>query len=80
MTTVDLTQPASFAGAFAYEQTDIPPGQTITDWRRERTQRERAAKAARRAARRAPLCALVTLRHPTRQRGVSPPRPAGAPR
>lgn len=80
MTTVDLTQPASFAGAFAYEQTDIPPGQTITEWRRERTQRERAAKAARSQARRARLQALVTFRRPTRQRSVTAARSAGASR
>ena len=59
MQRVDLTEPASFVGAFAYEHTDIPPGQTLTEWRRQRAATARAAKAARRAARRKQLRALV---------------------
>lgn len=59
MQRVDLTEPASFVGAFAYEHTDIPPGQTLTEWRRRRAATARAAKAAGRAARRKQLRALV---------------------
>lgn len=62
MGAVDLSQPASFAGAFAYEHTDVPPGQTLTEWRRERAAQARAAKAARRAARHQRLRATLTLR------------------
>ncbi len=65
MATVDLTDPASFVGAFAYEHTDIPPGQTLQDWRRERTRQARAATAARRAARRARLRQLLPRWAPT---------------
>lgn len=78
MAPVELTDPASFVGAFAYEQTDIPPGQTIADWRRERAHQARAAKAARHAARRERLRALVALRRPALQRRVSTPQPGGA--
>lgn len=59
MDRVELTEPASFVGAFAYEHTDISPGQTLTEWRRQRAATARAAKAARRAARRKQLLALV---------------------
>jgi len=59
MQRVELTEPASFVGAFVYEDTDIPPGQTLTEWRRQRAATARAAKAARRAARRKQLRALV---------------------
>jgi hypothetical protein len=62
MSRVDATDPASFAGAFAYEHTDIPPGQTLEDWRRERAAQARAAKAARRALRQQRLRALLPLR------------------
>ena len=57
---VDLSNPCSFPGAFAYEHTDIPPGMTATEWRRERAVAAREAKAARRAARRRRAVALLT--------------------
>ena len=44
---VDLTNPCSFPGAFAYEHTDIPPGMTAIEWRRGTAAEARAAKAAR---------------------------------
>ena len=57
---VDLTNPCSFPGAFAYEHTDIPPGVTAIDWRRERAAEARAAKAACSDARRRRFVALVS--------------------
>lgn len=81
MATVDRTQPSSFAGAFAYEHTDIPPGQTIADWRRQRAEQARAAEAARRTARRERLRALATLKRSPQERGrVGAGRPAGVAR
>ena len=72
---VDLANPCSFPGAFAYEHTDIPPGLAAEEWRRRRTAEARAAKAARSAARRRRVVALVTgaglgakLRHPSGRR------------
>jgi hypothetical protein len=55
--------PADFAGAFAYEHTDVPPGVTLTAWRQNRRPpRRRHAlgaltarlRARRRARRRVP--------------------------
>lgn len=60
MATVDLTQPSSFAGAFAYEHTDIPPGVTIDQYRRARAAAVREARRARREARRRRLARLLT--------------------
>lgn len=80
MAPVDLHDPASFAGALAYEHADIPPGQTIADWRRERAHHMRAANAARRAARRQRLGALISLRRPSVPRRVGASRPVGASR
>lgn len=68
MQRVELTEPASFVGAFAYEHTDIPPGQTLTEWRRQRAAAARAAKATRRAARRKQLRATVASPARTRRR------------
>lgn len=58
----EIREPVAFVGAFAYEQTDIPPGQTLTESRRERTAQARAPEAARRAACRQRLRAMLTLR------------------
>lgn len=80
MAPVDLHDPASFAGALAYEHADIPPGQTIADWRRERSQQARAAHAARRGARRQRLRALISLRQHRAVRRVGASRPVGASR
>lgn len=71
MAVVELRDAASFVGAFAYEYADIPPGQTLTQWRRERAAQARAAEAARRAARRQRLRALLTLRAASRRRPVA---------
>ena len=57
---VDLTNPCSFPGAFAYEHTDIPPGMSASEWRRQRAAKARAAKAARRTAGRRRAVALLT--------------------
>jgi len=73
MAVVELREPAAFAGAFLYEQTDIPPGQTLTDWRRERVAHTRAADAQRRAARRQRARALLTLRPARSRRAVAAP-------
>jgi hypothetical protein len=51
--------PADFAGAFAYEHTDVPPDVTLTAWRRARR---------RRPLRRRPLRALVRRLRPERRR------------
>jgi len=72
MAVVELREPAAFTGAFLYEHTDIPPGQTLTDWRHERATQARAAQAARRAARRQRVRASLTLR-PARSRTVARP-------
>jgi hypothetical protein len=52
------SDPADFAGAFAYEHTDVPPDVTLTDCRRARQ---------RRPARRRPLRALVRRLRPERR-------------
>ena len=81
MATADLAGPSSFAGAFAYEHTDIPPGQTIADWRRQRAEQARGAQAARRTARHERLRALAALkRGPQQRRRVGAGQPAGVAR
>jgi len=62
MPAVDLTDPATFPGALVYEHTDIPPGLTLEDWRRQRARQAREQGAARMAARREAVFALITLR------------------
>ncbi len=62
MPAVDLTDPATFPGALVYEHTDIPPGLTIEDCRRQRARQARKQRAARKAARREAAFALITLR------------------
>ncbi len=62
MPTVDLTNPATFVGALAYEHTDIPPGITLDVWRRQRARKAREQRAARQTARHDALRALITLR------------------
>lgn len=53
-------QPPAFTGAFAYEHTDIPPGVTIDQYRRERAAALREARRAKRAARRRRIARLLT--------------------
>ncbi len=62
MPAVDLTDPATFPGALVYEHTDIPPGLTLEDRRRQRARQAREQRAARKAARREAALALITLR------------------
>lgn len=62
MRPVDLTDPATFPGALTYEHTDIPPGLTIEDRRGQRARQARERRAARKAARREAVFALITLR------------------
>jgi len=62
MRPVDLTDPATFPGALKYEHTDIPPGLTLEDRRRQRARQAREQRAARKAARREAVFALITLR------------------
>jgi len=62
MPAVDLTDPATFPGALTYEHTDIPPGLTIEDQRHQRARQAREQRAARKAARREAVFALITLR------------------
>lgn len=62
MRSVDLTAPATFPGALVYEHTDIPLGLTLEDWRRQRARQAREQCAARKAARRGRVLALITLR------------------
>ena len=48
-----LTDPADFRGAFAYEHSDIPPGMTVAAWRRQNARpQSRARRTWRRVARR----------------------------
>lgn len=63
-----LPEPVTFAGAFAYEHTDVPPGQTLIEWRRERAAQAWAAKDARRAERRRRLRTRLSLRAAGAQR------------
>jgi hypothetical protein len=42
--------PAEFPGAMRYEHSDVPPGMTLRDWRRQRAQ-QRAPQQPRRLAR-----------------------------
>lgn len=53
-------QPPAFTGAFAYEHTDIPPGVTIDEYRRERAAALRDARRAKRSARRRRIARLLT--------------------
>lgn len=62
MPTVDLTNPATFPAALAYEHTDIPPGITLDAWRRQRAREAREQRATRRAARLQAVRALITPR------------------
>ncbi len=62
MPAVDLTDRATFPGALVYEDTDIPPGLTLKDWRRQRARQARERRAARKAARREAVFALITPR------------------
>ncbi len=62
MRPVDLTDPATFPGALTYEDTDIPLGLTLADWRRQRARQARERRAAHKAARRRRVLALITLR------------------
>ncbi len=62
MPAVDLTDPATFPGALTYEHTDIPPGVTLEDRRRQRARQARERRAARKAARREAALTLITLR------------------
>jgi hypothetical protein len=39
MTSPDPLDPLAFAGCFAYVDSDIPPGVTLTTWRAKRTAR-----------------------------------------
>ncbi len=62
MPAVDLTDPATFPGALVYEHTDIPPGLTLEDRRRQRARQARERRAARKPARREAALELITLR------------------
>lgn len=62
MRPVDLNDPATFPSALTYEHTDIPPGLTLQDWRRQRARQARERRAAHKAARREAVFALITLR------------------
>lgn len=53
-------QPPAFTGAFAYEHTDIPPGVTIDEYRRERAEALREARRAKRSARRRRIARFLT--------------------
>jgi hypothetical protein len=50
-----LPDPAEFAGAFAYEHTDVRADLTLTAWRRERS------AARKRPLRQLALCLLTVL-------------------
>ncbi len=62
MRPVDLTDPATFPRALTYEHTDIPPGVTLDDCRRQRARQIREQRAARKAARRQAALTRITLR------------------
>ncbi len=51
MTSPDRLDPLTFAGCFAYLDSDVPPGVTLPVWRSQRTTRsaERLQLAARRS-------------------------------
>jgi hypothetical protein len=41
-----MTDAPAMDNAFMYEQTDVPPGLTLGDWRRLRARRERRTRLA----------------------------------
>jgi len=72
-------RPAAFAGAFAYEHTDIPPGVTLRAYRRDRSRRRRREIVERRARRRQAAIRRVAtpirvLAHPRPTRPVQETR------
>jgi hypothetical protein len=87
MASVDRLDPVSFAGCFAYVDSEIPPGVTLLAWRSRRSGSERrppqprattiggaGAGADRAPQRRTPFGVRMRARRPRSGRGPSPRR------
>jgi hypothetical protein len=83
MTSTDRLDPLTFAGSFAYLESDLPPGLTLPAWRSQRsgsaspassTSDEAAAGADLAPQGRTPLGVRMRARRPRSGRGPGPRR------